>query len=704
MRKSNLYRKRYEYLIRHHSYSFSYYDNFDYSILQNILYVCRNSKGKSESFNDVIIMADTETSKEKPKTVCKNYVVAWTLSIRSFDMNLVTLWGQKPSELVDCIGRILMQLSGNKTVIYFHNMSYDWTFLRKFFMAKWGTPVHQLNIKSHYPLFIEFDNGIILKDSLILAQRSLEKWSKDLNIEHQKAVGLWDYDKIRNQSDFLDNYEKTYIEHDTLAGVECIQKTLDALGKNIFSIPYTATGIPREQVQKLAKANKGRQMFTKIVPDFYTQETLEEVFHGGYTHNNRHFIEKIVRGTIQAYDFASSYPFCMLAYKFPMERFMPFQNCTPEFILRNSENYAYIFKLIMIKPKLKDDFIPMPALQKSKCTKTINLVEDNGRILCAAYAEINLNEQDLKIIMEQYTCQKCLCVDVKYAMKDYLPRWFTDYIYQCFVDKTMLKGGDPVAYSIAKAKLNSLYGMCVQKPVKLLIEEDYHSGEYSVTENQDPKELYEKYVERYSSVLPYQWGVWVTSYAFVNLFKLGSCAGTWLYSDTDSCYGKNWDLKALGKYNKECKKLLKDRGYGAVLHNNREYWLGIAELDGTYSEFISVGAKRYAVRYADTKQNREDGVAGKLKITVAGVPKRGVECLHDDLHNFHSGFIFDGLTTGKKQHTYFYEEDFWIDENGNERGDSIDLSPADYLLDSVRYVNWEKIYEEQIEIIVHDEE
>ena len=134
---------------------------------------------------------------------------------------------------------------------------------------------------------------------------------------------------------------------------------------------------------------------------------MEMVFHGGYTHNNRHHIEKIVKGKIQAYDFASSYPYCMLAYKFPMERFMPFQNCTPEFILKNSEDYAYIFKLIMIKPRLKNDFIPMPAhFRKANVQKQLTLVEDNGRILCAEYAEIYLNEQDLKIIMQQYSFQK----------------------------------------------------------------------------------------------------------------------------------------------------------------------------------------------------------------------------------------------------------------------------------------------------------
>ena len=273
-----------------------------------------------------------------------------------------------------------------------------------------------------------------------------------------------------------------------------------------------------------------------------------------------------------------------------------------------------------------------------------------------------------------------------------MPRWFTDYVYQCFVDKTMLKGGDPVLYSIAKAKLNSLYGMCVQRPIKTMIEEDYQSGEFAVAEDQDERELYEKYVKNRRSVLPYQWGVWVTSIAFRNLFSIGACAGTWIYSDTDSCYGMDWDKDALAAYNESCKQRLIDRGYGAVYHNGREYWLGICELDGTYKEFISVGAKRYACR----------DLNGTLKITVAGVPKSGVVCLKDDIRNFHAGFIFDGKTTKKQGHTYFFTDDITTDEMGNERGDSIDLSPCDYLLDSVRYVDWESIFEEEIAIQVYE--
>lgn len=234
--------------------------------------------------------------------------------------------------------------------------------------------------------------------------------------------------------------------------------------------------------------------------------------------------------------------------------------------------------------------------------------------------------------------------------------------------------------------------MCVQRPVKVQIEENYESGDYDIAEDQDEEALYEQYKKNRNSILPYQWGVWVTSYAMRELFRFGKLAGTWLYSDTDSCYGTGWDLDGVNAYNERVKQKLLDRGYGPVLHNGREYWLGIAEFDGQYREFISVGAKRYATR--DLK--------GKLKITVAGVPKSGVNCLRDDLHNFHAGFIFDGAITGKKQHTYFFEDDITIDEHGNERGDSIDLSPASYLLDSVTRIDWETVFAEEIEVHVYD--
>ena len=163
-------------------------------------------------------------------------------------------------------------------------------------------------------------------------------------------------------------------------------------------------------------------------------------------------------------DFTSSYPYCMCAFRYPMTEFRPFHNCKVSDILDCKDSYAFIFKLILVNVKLKSDNIPMPALQYSKCVKDINACTDNGRILCANYIEIYMNEIDLQVIADQYEWTASACVEVEYSEKDYLPKWYTDYVFECFTAKTMLKGGDPVAYSLAKAKVNSLYGKTFLRP------------------------------------------------------------------------------------------------------------------------------------------------------------------------------------------------------------------------------------------------
>ena len=342
-------------------------------------------------------------------------------------------------------------------------------------------------------------------------------------------------------------------------------------------------------------------------------------------------------------------------------------------VLAQKEEYAFMARLKMMRPELKTYAEPMPVLQKSKCLACINPVVDNGRILCADYAEIWITEQDLDIINKQYTADAMICDKVYAARKEYLPRWFTDYVFACYEAKCALKNGDPVAYSMAKAKVNSLYGMCVQKSIRDNIMEDYDTGDYT-SEAKRTEEEYEKYLKNRNNILPYQWGVWVTAYALHNLFELGECCGDWVYSDTDSIYGKKWNMKGVNAYNERCKDKLRANGYGAVNVNGKEFWLGCAEVDKKCSEFKVLGAKRYCYRDAETNE---------LKITVAGVPKKGAKCLEDDINKFEKGFVFPGEETGKLLHSYYYIENIYIDRDGNETGDSIDLSPCAYELDKI---------------------
>lgn len=684
------------------------WDQFNYDHLKYVMWEKPAGRGSSKTFNDVFIMADTETSKSANNTTDKNgkiipvynKVVAFSISLLAYDRSLVTLYGHRPDDLISCITKIQQHLKGSRTIIYFHNLSYDWVFIRQFCFSAWGHPVKQLNTKPHYPILIDFANGIQFRDSLILAQRTLEKWAIDMDVEHKKAVGYWDYDKLRTQSTEFLTDEITYIEHDTLAGVECLNALRKQLKKHVYSMPYTATGIPREEVRKIGKLYNAHDRFTRQALTAEQQIKMESIYHGGYTHANRHVVNQVIdHETITCYDFASSYPYCMLTEKMPSEKFMKYSK--PLYIpdlLSLSDKYAFAFTLIGKDVDLKSPEIAMPYLQGSKCTKTVNAIYDNGRILCADLVEIPLTELDLQIIADQYDFHGGhVCIDIEFANKDYLPKWFRDYIYQCFEQKTVLKGGDPVAYGMAKAKVNSLYGMCVQKPVKDNIIENYATGENDRQEV-DFYKVYNKFIKKFNSILPYQWGTWVTAAAARNLHELGKCIsdrGQWLYSDTDSVYAYGWDQEKIEKFNLMCKEKLTAAGYGAVNFKGREYWLGIAEKDGEYTEFITQGAKRYCCREKES---------GKLKITVAGVPKKtGAACLNDDINNFKPGFIFPGAKTGKLTHYYIFINDIRVDHVGDVYADSVDLCPCDYLLDSCYSIPWDAIEHEEIEVKVFEE-
>lgn len=719
MKNQTIYKWQYE-----HTYRIGTWEELQDIRFEALPTQMKRGKG-CKSFNDIVCMLDTETSKHhKNKLIpdgklkkgvpkykydtVNNYVVAWTLSIRTAGVNICTIYGHRPDECINVLTELKERLRGDELYLYIHNLPYDWVFLRRFMINEWGQPVKQLNVKPHYPINIQFENGIILRDSLILAQRTLEKWADDLDVEHKKAVGSWDYDTIRDQNHVFTDEELHYIENDTLAGVECIDVTRLTLNKTISSIPMTATGIPRDDVQRLGRKVRAKEKFLQQTGDWDFMQVLEKAYHGGYTHANRHLIEtdltenfiKIYSPTaepvVKGADFSSSYPFAMLSEKFPTEKFTKLEDdVSVDDILAQSDDTAFVFKLLMVgRVKLKDSILPMPPLQFSKCLKIINAVQDNGRILGCDYCELYITEQDLCVIDEYYTADYWLIRDCYAAHKEYLPDWFTDYVYRCYEDKTTLKGedSDPVLYSLAKAKLNSLYGMCVQKSVKIENVEDYVTGEYGSAEI-DWEAEYEKYLINRNKVLPYQWGVWVTAYAFRNLYELGKCFDVWVYSDTDSVYGIGMRQDKIEAYNNKCIERLTAAGYGPVIHNDREYWPGIAEHDelkDTYTEFKVMGAKRYLGRQLKD---------GKLHLTVAGVPKIGVAALEDDITHFRDGFVFSGLVTGKKLHTYTFVPDVWTDDRGNICADSIDLTPTDYELSRVRVIDdWEELITDEIEL------
>ena len=87
-------------------YQCLFYQDFDFKILDKIMYVTKPGRG-TERISDCIMMLDTETSKCKAGEVCENHLVAWSLSIRAFHVNVCTLYGHRPSECIECLNLIM---------------------------------------------------------------------------------------------------------------------------------------------------------------------------------------------------------------------------------------------------------------------------------------------------------------------------------------------------------------------------------------------------------------------------------------------------------------------------------------------------------------------------------------------------------------------------------------------------------------------
>ena len=93
--------------------------------------------------------------------------------------------------------------------------------------------------------------------------------------------------------------------------------------------------------------------------------------------------------------------------------------------------------------------------------------------------------------------------------------------------------------------------------------------------------------------------------------------------------------------------------------------LGLFDSDGNYKEFITQGAKKYAVieTIKNEKIKKDDNIIKKrkeksdiLKITVAGVPKIGAKALKS-LDDFRDDFVFEHKYTNKNLLIYVENQD-----------------------------------------------
>jgi hypothetical protein len=532
---------------------------------------------------------------------------------------------------------------GITIMIWVHNLSYEFQFLRH-----WLPFVKDkvFSLKSRKVVRADID-GIQFRCSYIQTNKSLDAFTKDMGVVHQKLSGvIFDYSKKRFPWTEMTQEELQYCCNDVVGLLEAMRVRMKMENDTLYSLPLTSTGYVRRLAKNAMKSYNYNQLHAMMCnEDVYRLLRLE--FRGGDTHANRYHVNQILEN-VASFDRASSYPDVMLNYRFPMSAFTPRMITDIEELERKCKvrDCCFIAVFTIAHLQQRDIYYGAPYLSLDKAVEISGQVVDNGRVLSADKAVYVFNDIDWKIVKSEYVGEVEIS-QVYIAKYGYLPRTFRDLVIDLFHKKTSLKNveGQELNYMRSKELINSLYGMCAQNPVKPdVIYMDEPEQAFKLEEIVDIGEKLEKYNKK--AFLLYAWGCWVTAWARLKLKEMINIVGdNFVYCDTDSVKFLVRDdykriIRKIEEYNKGLKELsISNNGY-ATDKKGIVHYLGVYEYEETYKKFKTLGAKKYAYVH-------EDGTFG---ITIAGVPKKAGAREMEKIENFNVGFIF--RDTGKLESVY----------------------------------------------------
>lgn len=613
--------------------------------------------GKRKKFDNTIYAFDIETTsylllngKQVPaieylnlsKKEQESAVKCATMYIWQFSINDIVYYGRTWDELKLFLKRLEENVPERK-IVFVHNLAFEFQFLKSQFHFEEVTAR-----KSHKTMTaLMRDFNILFKCSYIMSNCALKYLPDLFHLPVEKMVGDLDYSLIRTSETELTKEEMKYCENDCLVVYHYILEELKTY-EYVNKIPTTSTGKVRKELQALVRTDfKYRRLVNKAIntnPHVYN--LLVQAFGGGYTHANWIYADEVLQD-VDSYDETSAYPYVLVTFKFPSNEF---KECRIKSVKEMSKHFCYLLvvKFKNVHCKYYNNFI-----SASKCRNIHGAKYDNGRIISAEEFEITLTDVDFRFILDTYTGSYEI-IESYYCNYNYLPKQFIEFVLQKYVNKTEFKGvdGKEIEYQKEKNKFNALYGMSVTNMIRdnVIYKDDVEEWFEEELTNDEIIDKLEK--EKKKSFLSFAWGVWVTAYARDNLLRRVIELDDWVvYCDTDSCkLLDGYDKSVFEKYNESVVKKIQYvsnyldipfEKYAPKDKKGVSHLLGVfeSETEGdsqfTYSKFITQGAKKYAV-----EQN------GKIKITVAGVPKKGAKVLNS-LDEFRDDLVFSYEDTGK---------------------------------------------------------
>lgn len=673
----------------------------------------RDTDGAAYTYEQTLKLTDRNGKRLKLEKASVMYV--W-----QFGINGIVILGRTWNEFLqmcDVITETLALNGKQRLIVYIHNLSYEFQFIRNLF--DWER-VFSIDLRK--PIYAITKTGIEFRCSYLLSGYSLAKLGEQLNkYKCAKMVGDLDYSLIRHSKTPLTEKEIGYCINDIKVVMCYIQERIEEC-KGIQRIPLTKTGFVRQYCRKLCLYKKEESGKTaqnwnyKNLMEELTISGLDEIdmlqraFAGGFTHANAEYSDTTVNN-VASYDFTSSYPYVMVAEKYPMSKGV-------SVCVKSEKQFEYLISKFccVFDIEFTNIFASLTQdnpISASKCFLKENAAENNGRIVAAAKIALTITDVDFLILKNFYTWEKMRIGKMYCYKRDYLPTEFIHSILDLYEKKTKLKGvdGKEVEYLNSKEMLNSCYGMSVTNPLR---DEFTYNGEWDINTltKEQKTELLEKYNTSKNRFLFYPWGIFVTAYARRNLFTgIYEAGADYVYSDTDSVkimnhenhadYFKAYNMQVVNKLRAACKyHNLPFSMCEPVTIKGITKTLGVWDYEGVYEQFKTLGAKRYMVK--EENALKVDGKSYNFSLTVSGVNKKSA--IPYLLEKYGENGIFDAFTnylsipakaTGKNIHTYIdYEiRGTLTDYLGNvcdyQEKSGVHLEPTGYSLSlSIIYLNY----------------
>lgn len=681
----------------------------DSGVLEAKLY---KDQSKREVYN-VPAAFDIETSsfyEDGKKRAC---MYIWMLGI-----NGLCITGRTWEEFIAVCDTLTDRLGlgdSRQLYVYVHNLEFEFQFIRhrftwkKVFATGPRTPAYALTT-----------GGICFRCSYILSGYALASVGRSLTrYRVDKMVGDLDYRLMRHSGTPLTEKEIGYCLNDIRVVMAYIQEHIENDG-NITKVLITKTSyirqLCREATLHQGKGHKENGLYYLKTRQLIggLQETPEEyqmqhrAFQGGFTHASYHYSGMTLEN-VGSDDLTSAYPYQIVAQKFPMSSGTLRENVTMKDFRKYLRCYCCIFDIEIIGLVAKEEVYEHP-ISCSKCWKLDpDHIEDNGRLVEAAYLRTTITDVDFQIYEQFYNWESIRLGKFYTYRRGRLPKELIKAVLQLYRKKTELKGvaGSEQEYSLAKENLNSVYGSIVTDIVRPEIE---YSDEWTETEPDLVKSI-EKYNRDRKRYLFYPWGIFVTAYNRRTLFEAIKAIGPdYVYSDTDSVKYVNPDRHQ--KFFEGANELIFSRAMKTVEYygldpelirpktiKGKEKKIGVWDFEGIYLRFKTLGAKRYMTE-------TEDGIS----ITVSGVNKRtavpylcrgwayelrGRAERHSPFKLFDDELVVPPGASGKLTHTYIDDEHSGdvVDYLGNPghylEYSAVHMEPAAYELSlASRYVDY----------------